>query len=99
MTGNRLVDTAALVYLGRLDPPPSFGTEAGRTVDVWFSPPARMPLGISVGAVTAGEHLHLAFRYRHPLLAPDAACRFADHYVSLLAHLLHAMGEAEKVPV
>lgn len=31
ITGNRLVDTAALAYLGRLDPPPLFGPEAGET--------------------------------------------------------------------
>jgi NRPS condensation-like uncharacterized protein len=99
ITGNRLVDTAALAYLGRLDPPPSFGAEAGETVDVWYSPPARMPLGVSVGAVTVGDGLHLAFRYRHPLFAADAACRFADHYVSLLAHLLGAVSEAETVRV
>jgi NRPS condensation-like uncharacterized protein len=98
ITGNRLVDTAALVYLGRLDPPPSFGPEAGETVDVWFSPPARMPLGLSVGALTTGERLHLAFRYRHALLDADATCRFADHYVSLLAHVIDATGQAGKVP-
>lgn len=98
ITGNRLVDTAALAYLGRLDPPPSFGKEAGETLDVWFSPPARMPLGVSVGAITAGQRLHLAFRYRHPLLGANAACRFADHYLSLLTHLLDAMQEAARVP-
>lgn len=101
ITGNRLVDTAALAYMGRLDAPLSFGPEAGETVAVWYSPPARMPLGVSVGAVMAGERLHLAFRYRQPLFGPDAACRFADHYALLLAHLIGVMseeGETSPVP-
>jgi hypothetical protein len=96
VTGNRLVDSAALAYAGRLDPAPSFGPGAGQTVDVWYSPPARMPLGISVGALMTGECLHLAFRYRHPLLDANAARRFARHYVSLLAHLAGSMAEAGK---
>ncbi|MGH2689830.1 MAG: hypothetical protein ACRDKW_13650 [Actinomycetota bacterium] len=97
ITGNRLVDTAALAWMGRLDHPPSFGPEAGHTVSVWDSPPARMPLGVSVGAVMAGGPPHVAFRYRRPLFSPDAACRFADHNASLLAHLLGAMSGPEQM--
>jgi hypothetical protein len=47
-----------------------------------------MPLGLSLGALTAGGRLHLAFRYRHPLFSEAAASRFADYYLGLLAHLL-----------
>ena len=94
ITGNRLVDTAQLAYLGRLDQLPAFGPEAGETVEMWFSPPARMPLGLSVGALVAAGHLHLAFRYRPPLLSEEAAGRFADYYLSLLGHLLERAGSA-----
>jgi len=88
VTGNRLVDTAELYYLGHLDRLPAFGPDAGETLGLWFSPPARMPLGLSLGALTAGGRLHLAFRYRHPLFSEAAASRFADYYLGLLAHLL-----------
>jgi hypothetical protein len=83
VTGNRLVDTAALSYLGVVDAP-WFGHDAGEVLEMWFSPPARMPLGLSVGAVIAAGRLHLGFRYRHPLMSADAARRFADRYVLLL---------------
>ncbi|HVM15209.1 MAG TPA: condensation domain-containing protein [Egibacteraceae bacterium] len=85
--GNRLVDTAILSNLGRLDDPPSFGDDAGPTVAVSFSAPARMPLGLSVGAVTVNGSLQLVFRHRHPILGPDAIRRFADCYISQLQAL------------
>ncbi|MEN3314034.1 MAG: hypothetical protein V7605_268 [Acidimicrobiaceae bacterium] len=88
LTGNRLVDTAMLSNMGRLPEPPSFGPEAGGTVDVWFSPPGRMPLGLTVGAVTVGERLHLSFRYRHRLFGADAARAFADRYLAELDRLI-----------
>ena len=74
---------------------PGFGT---LQAELWFSPPARMPLGLSVGAVVAAGRLHLAFRYRHALFGKEAACRFADHYVSLLAHLLNDPGDSTPPP-
>lgn len=88
VTGNRLVDTAELAYLGGLDEPPDFGPDAGPIQELWYSPPARMPLGLSVGAVVAAGNLHLAFRYRPALLNEQAASRFADYYLSLLGQLL-----------
>lgn len=90
--GNRLVDTAILSNLGRLDDPPWFGDDAGDTTEVWFSAPSRMPLGLSVGAVTVSGCLHLAFRYRHRLLGPDAAARFAECYRAQLRMLVDARG-------
>ena len=84
LTRGRLVDTAILTNLGRLGEAPDFGDEAGETRELWFSAPARMPLGLSVGALTAGDRLFLAFRYRHPLFDGNAARRFADRYVSAL---------------
>lgn len=83
MTGNRLVDTAVLSNLGRLedDDLPQFGPDAGDVVGLWFSAPARMPCGLSLGAVTAAGSLHLAFRYRYPLWGPSAAAAFAERFV------------------
>jgi len=80
----RGLDTAVLSNLGRLDDPLSFGPDAGEAVEMWFSPPARMPVGLALGAVTTGGRLHLSFRYRHPLFAPGAAARFAARYIDAL---------------
>lgn len=80
LTGNRLVDTAQLSNLGRIEEAPRFG-DAGEVSELWFSPPARMPLGLSVGVATVRDRLHLAFRYRHRLLGPRAAHRFAALYL------------------
>ncbi len=76
---NRLVDTAMLAHLGRLEPP-SFGADAGETVEVWFSAPARGPLSLCIGTATVSGRLHLSFRYPHRLFSADAARRFADSY-------------------
>jgi NRPS condensation-like uncharacterized protein len=84
LTGNRLVDTAMLSNLGRFDDAPSFGAEAGELTELWFSPPTRMPLGLSVGAATVSGRLHLAFRYRRCLFGPEAARRFVDGYIARL---------------
>jgi hypothetical protein len=51
---------------------------------MWFSPPARMPLGLTIGAVTIGGRLHLVLRYRHRLFNQAAATRFADVYLRKL---------------
>lgn len=90
VTGDRLVDTAMLSNLGRVDRPPRFGEGSLDTAAMWFSPPARMPLGLAVGALTVGDRLHLAFRYRHPLLGDDAAARLAELYVRGLTGLVGA---------
>ena len=87
LTGNRLVDTAMLSNLGALAEPPSFGPDAGPTVEVWFSPPARMPLSFTVGAVTVGGRLHLTFRYQHGQFDDEAARLFAGRYLHELAAL------------
>jgi NRPS condensation-like uncharacterized protein len=84
VTGNRLVDTAMLSNLGALDDLPSFGADASPVTEVWFSPPARMPLGLSIGVVTLAGQLHLSFRYRLRLFGPESARRFADRYLDEL---------------
>ena len=84
----RLADTALLSNLANLDDPPSFGDDAGRTTEVWFSAPARMPLALSVGVVTVAERLHAVLRYRHPALGADAARRFGERWVATLERFL-----------
>jgi NRPS condensation-like uncharacterized protein len=77
LTGNRLVDTAVLSNLGRLDSVPRLDQEAGSVRRVWFSPPGRMPLGASLGAATYEDELFLCLRYRHALFDPPSAAAFA----------------------
>lgn len=69
LTGNRAVDTAVLSNLGRLNEPFAFGPgvggagdDEGLATEVWFSPPARMPCGVGVGAVSHGGDLFLSVR-------------------------------------
>jgi NRPS condensation-like uncharacterized protein len=82
----RVIPTAILSNLGRLDEDLDFGPEL-RAREVWFSPPTRMPMGLAVGAVTAAGRLHLAFRYRHPLFGPTEAVGFAHRYLTALDHV------------
>lgn len=84
----RFTDTAVLSNLGRMEDPPSFGDDGGAATAVWFSAPARMPLGLSVGAVTVSGRLHLSFRYRHPQFGPEAARRFAECYLTQLRRVV-----------
>jgi NRPS condensation-like uncharacterized protein len=87
LSRGRFVKTAILSNLGRLDEPPWFGSDAGDVVEMWFSPPAKMPLGLAIGALTLRGRLYLSFRFRHPLVAPAAAARFADRYAAALESL------------
>lgn len=90
LTGNVLVDNAMLTNLGRPDEPPSFGPDAGPTVELWVSTPARSPLTLSLGAVTIGGRLHLSFRYPNRLFGPEAARRFAEGYLRQLLLVAHS---------
>jgi hypothetical protein len=77
LTGNRVVDTAVLSNLGRLDALPGVRS-------VWFSPPGRMPLGASIGTATLGGELFVTLRYRHALFDAPAAADFAALYREVL---------------
>jgi NRPS condensation-like uncharacterized protein len=94
LTRYRLVDTAMLSNIGRVEDPPSFGPEAGPTVGMWFSPPGRMPLGLTVGTVTAAGCLHLVFRHSRRLLDDDGVRRFADLYLAELDGVVAAAASA-----
>ena len=87
-SGSRLVDSALLSNIGELDEPPSFGPDAGDTTEMWFSAPARMPLGLTVGTVTIGGRMHVAYRYRHPQFDDEAVRRFAACYEACLDRFL-----------
>lgn len=91
--GDRFLDTAILVDLGHLEDPPSFGPDADTDeIDaLWFSAPAPMPLGLSVGAVTARGRLHLVVRYRHAQFNADAARRFVDCYLAQLRRVAESL--------
>lgn len=86
--GDRLLDTAILADLGQVEDPPSFAAGAGEPEELWFSTPARMPLGLSVGVVTVGRRVQLVFRYRHAQFDDDAVRRFADYYLDQLRRVV-----------
>lgn len=88
LTGNFVVDTTVLYNLGRLPGLPDPGGRAGKIIDFRFNPPARMPLGVSVGAATLGEKLFLSFRYRREQFDHIAA----QDFVVLFRQVL--LGEA-----
>jgi NRPS condensation-like uncharacterized protein len=86
MTRDRFVDTSRLSNLGRYDTLELSGR--GFQVDrLWFSPPVRMPQGLTVGAVSLGESLYLSFRWCRALFDHPAAGRFADLYLDALGRL------------
>ena len=91
-SGSRLVDTALLSNVGQLDEPPSFGPDAGETTEMWFSAPARMPLGLSMGTVTLAGRMHVTYRYRHPQFDREAVRRFAERYEATLDLFLDGPG-------
>ena len=94
----RLMPTTLLSNLGPVEHDLDFGPGAGCPTDVWFSPPARMPLGLAIGALTADERLHLAFRVRHPLLGPEALAGFAATYESVLDGLTYGRDRVVQPP-
>jgi NRPS condensation-like uncharacterized protein len=85
--GSRMTDTAVLSNLGRIEDLPSFGAEAGAPAQLWFSAPAKMPCGLSAGAVSVLDRLQLAFRYRRSMWHPKHAAEFCDLYVDELLAL------------
>lgn len=71
-----LVETTWLSNLGRLAEAPDMG-DAGSVQQLFFSPPAPMPMGLSLGVASLGERLFLTLRYRKSLMTPDMAEAFA----------------------
>jgi len=95
LTRNQLVDTAMLANLGWIEEPASFGPDAGETLDMWFSIPARAPECLCVGAVTVKGRLHLVLRYPRRLFDADAARRFADSYAEHIHLVAQSLSQSE----
>jgi NRPS condensation-like uncharacterized protein len=85
LAGDRIVDTASLSNLVRLDGWPALGAEAGRVEAVWFTPPGRAPLGAALGAATVDGRLHIAMRYPHTQFDRETAPAFTAVYREVLA--------------
>jgi NRPS condensation-like uncharacterized protein len=87
---DRVVPTTLLSNLGVMEHDLDLGPEVGAPTEVWFSPPARMPLGLAVGVLTSAERLHVTFRVRHPLLGREALAVFGAAYESTLDAMIDA---------
>jgi len=83
--GRIVCDTSMLTNLGIVPDPP--WSEAGRRVRMAVAGPARMPRGLTVGAMTADGHLQLSFRYRYALFDETAGARFVAAYAAALDEL------------
>ncbi len=81
VAGPFFCDTSLVSNLGVIEAP-AFG--AAGAADVWFSTSAHMPRGLSLGAVTVGGRLRLAFRYRRCLFGAADAAEFAGRYAKVL---------------
>jgi NRPS condensation-like uncharacterized protein len=81
VAGPLFCDTSLVSNIGVVDEL-AFGKD--RAAEVWFSTSAHMPRGLSLGAVTAGGRLRLAFRYRRALFSSADAAEFAARYVKVL---------------
>ncbi len=81
--GPLVCDTTLISNLGILADPPRFGPAT--PAQMWFSTPAHMPRGLSLGVVTVGGRMQLCFRYRRALFDEPAAARFTRAYAAALA--------------
>jgi NRPS condensation-like uncharacterized protein len=81
VAGPILCDTSLVSNLGPVEDLAFGATLASQ---VWFSTSAHMPRGLSLGAVTAGGALRLAFRYRRALMSGADAAEFAGIYTKAL---------------
>lgn len=84
LAGTRLTDTSMVSNLGVPAAAPRFGEEPE---PLWFSVPAPMPRGLSIGVVTAAGSLRICIRHRRALLGPSAAAGFSAAYLDCLAEL------------
>lgn len=83
LTGNRIASTTVLGNLGHARMPLP-GDSSLTLKELWFSPPCRMPMGLSLGAVTLNDHLHLSFRYHRQQFSREGAWAFAETFLDIL---------------
>ena len=86
VTGHPFAPSAVIHHVGAPDGL-NFGGELGEVREGWVSPPAMMPEGLSIGVLTAGGQIRLAFRYRLALWGSGEAAEFATGYVHALQAL------------
>ncbi len=80
----RFSDTSLVSNLGKVGEMLEFGPSAP-VAGLWFSTPAPMPRGLSLGVLSLRDELHLCFRYRLSLFDDAAATRFAGLFRESLA--------------
>lgn len=83
LTGNRIASTTVLGNLGQARSPLPGNSDLALR-EMWFSPPCRMPMGLSLGAVTLHDHLHLCFRYHRQQFSREGAWSFAETFLDIL---------------
>lgn len=83
LTGNRIGSTTVLGNLGAIRMPLPMDGELALS-ELWFSPPCRMPMGLSLGALTLDDHLHLSFRYHRQQFHRESAWAFAEIFLDIL---------------
>jgi NRPS condensation-like uncharacterized protein len=81
VAGPLICDTSLVSNLGQVGDLMFGGAPASQA---WFSTSAHMPRGLSLGAVTSGGALRLAFRYRRALMSGQDAAEFAGMYTKAL---------------
>lgn len=79
-----VADTAVLSNLGLVEDPPWFGAK-GR--GLWFGPPPRDPVVLTVGVGTAEGRLGVSLRWCDGPLSAPAVQEFADLFIAALSEL------------
>lgn len=83
LASKNFFESSLLSNLGRLATAPDMG-DAGKVNAVYFSPPAPMPMGVSVGAASMEDMMFLTLRYRYAQFDAVAAEEFAQIYKKIL---------------
>ena len=85
LTGQRLVETAGLTNMGRLE---LFDFGGGLQSDAcWFDSPVRLPKGLFIGALVHDGALHLGLRSLRAQLGRDALRQLGETYLEVLVGL------------
>jgi NRPS condensation-like uncharacterized protein len=85
-SAERYMNSSVLSNVGRVDEAMSFG-DAGTATELWFSPPNRSPMGLSLGAAFYADRLQLAFRYCRSQFGAAEVAHFSDSYQEALREL------------